>query len=67
MADDLFVHLGCRGGNRALHILDEIDFDLIRENPKPLIGFSDVTVLLNGIYTHTGLPTIHGPVFKTPA
>ncbi|MCB1562791.1 MAG: LD-carboxypeptidase [Alphaproteobacteria bacterium] len=52
------------GGNRALHILDSLDFDLVHENPKPLIGFSDVTALLNGIYAHTGQPAIHGPVFK---
>jgi muramoyltetrapeptide carboxypeptidase len=52
------------GGNRALHILDSLDFDLIRKNPKPLIGFSDITALLNGIYAHTNLPALHAPVFR---
>lgn len=52
------------GGNRALHILDDLDFDLIRANPKPMIGFSDVTALLNGTTVKTGVVNIHGPVFK---
>lgn len=52
------------GGNRALHILSDLDFDLIRANPKPMIGFSDVTALLNGISAKTGITNIHGPVFK---
>ena len=52
------------GGNRALHILDNLDFDLIKANPKSMIGFSDVTALLNGITTRTGIINYHGPVFK---
>lgn len=52
------------GGNRALHFMDSINFNTMKKNPKFLIGFSDVTVLLNGIYAHTGFPGIHGPVFK---
>lgn len=49
------------GGNHAIHLLPYIDYDLIRSNPKPLFGFSDITVLLNAIYTHTNIPTFHGP------
>lgn len=52
------------GGNRALHLLEKINFEAMKRNPKTLIGFSDVTALLNAIYAHTGLPGIHGPVFK---
>lgn len=52
------------GGNRALHILDSIDFDLIRKHPKIYMGFSDCTVLLNAIYARTGLVTFHGPIIK---
>lgn len=51
------------GGNRALHLLDNLDYELIRKNPKILMGFSDVTALLNAIYARTGLTTFHGPVF----
>jgi muramoyltetrapeptide carboxypeptidase len=49
------------GGNRAIHLLPHIDFALIRDNPKPLFGFSDITILLNAIYAKTGIPTFHGP------
>lgn len=52
------------GGNRALYMLDDLDYRLIAKNPKPLIGFSDVTPLLNAIYKHTGQETIHAQVFK---
>ncbi|MEZ5813266.1 MAG: LD-carboxypeptidase [Alphaproteobacteria bacterium] len=52
------------GGNRALYMLDGLDYELIAQNPKPLIGFSDVTALLNAIYAHTGIPGYHAQVFK---
>lgn len=52
------------GGNRALYLLNDIDYALIKKNPKPLIGFSDVTALLNAITAHTGLVNIHAQVFK---
>jgi len=51
-----------RGGNRAGYMLEQLDFDLIKKNPKILLGFSDVTALLNAIYKHTGLTTYHGPM-----
>lgn len=50
------------GGNRMLHWLDNIDFTRIRA-PKAVIGFSDVTALLNALYAHNGLITYHGPTF----
>ncbi|MEM8833465.1 MAG: LD-carboxypeptidase, partial [Pseudomonadota bacterium] len=50
-------------GNGAIHILDKIDYNLIKENPKIFIGFSDVTTLLHAINTKTGLVTFHGPTF----
>ena len=52
------------GGNRCLHLVDTINFERLKNTPKPLIGFSDVTALLNAIYANTKIPTIHGPVFK---
>ncbi len=52
------------GGNRGLYMLDNLDYDLIVKNPKPLIGFSDVTAPLNAIYAHTGLQGFHAQVFK---
>ena len=52
------------GGNRALDLLNHIDFDLIQANPKPLIGFSDITVLLNAIFAKTQQHGIHACNFK---
>lgn len=51
-----------RGGYGAGRLLPELDFDLIRRNPKPLIGYSDVTALHIAIHQRTGLVTFHGPV-----
>lgn len=54
--------LAVRGGWGTSRLLPLLDYDLIRRNPKLLIGYSDLTALLIGIYARTGLVTIHGPV-----
>ncbi len=51
-----------RGGYGCARILPLLHYDLIKNNPKILIGYSDITALLNGIYSKTGLITFHGPV-----
>lgn len=51
-----------RGGYGASRLLPEIDYDMIRQHPKPLIGYSDVTALHLAIHQRTGLVTFHGPV-----
>ncbi len=53
------------GGYGCARILDLVDYDMIRKNPKVIIGFSDDTALINAIYKKTGLITFHGPVSKT--
>lgn len=53
------------GGTLANHLLPWIDWDLIRVNPKPFIGFSDITVLHLAISTVTGLRTYYGPSLLT--
>ncbi len=50
-----------RGGYGSARLLNKIDFDLIRKNPKIIVGFSDLTALLLAIYNKSGLITIHGP------
>jgi muramoyltetrapeptide carboxypeptidase len=50
-----------RGDWGSARILPYLDYDQIRANPKILIGFSDITALLLGIYAQTGLMTFHGP------
>lgn len=52
------------GGNRALHLLDDIDYKMIKKNPKVFMGFSDNTALLNAITAKTGIVTYHGPTLK---
>jgi muramoyltetrapeptide carboxypeptidase len=49
------------GGDHSCHLLPFLDFDLIRENPKILMGYSDVTVLNVAIWAKTGLITFNGP------
>ena len=56
-----------RGGFGCLRILPLVDFDVIRENPKVFIGFSDITALLTSITARSGLVSFHGPVVTTLA
>ena len=49
------------GGDHSCHLLPLLDFDLIRENPKILMGYSDVTVLNVAMWEKTGLVTFNGP------
>jgi muramoyltetrapeptide carboxypeptidase len=51
-----------RGGYGCVRILPMLDYDVIRSNPKVLIGYSDITALLYGIYKKSGLISFHGPV-----
>jgi len=51
-----------RGGWGSSRLLPLIDFGLIRKNPKVVMGYSDITVLLLAIHAQTGLVTFHGPV-----
>lgn len=51
-----------RGGYGTARILPELDYSLIQANPKVLVGYSDITALLFGIYQKTGLVCFHGPV-----
>jgi len=53
-----------RGGYGSPRILDRLDYEMIRKNPKILIGYSDITALLNGIHSKTGLVVFHGPMAK---
>lgn len=50
-----------RGGYGASRILNRIDYNLIRKNPKALIGYSDITALHLALSTQAGLTSYHGP------
>lgn len=58
---DVAAIMPIRGGNGVCRLLPEIDFELIKANPKVIIGYSDLTGLLNPIQQKTGLITFHGP------
>ena len=51
-----------RGGYGTMRILDRIDYGAIRRDPKVILGYSDLTALLNAIMQRTGVVTFHGPV-----
>lgn len=50
------------GGYGSSRILPYLDYQTIRKNPKPYIGFSDITATHNAIHRMTGLVTFHGPM-----
>ncbi len=51
-----------RGGYGITRLLPRINYELIRQHPKPLIGYSDVTALHLAVGQKTGLVSFHGPV-----
>lgn len=53
------------GGYSSNHLLPYLDYDQIKESGKKIVGYSDVTALLNGIYAKTGMITYLGPAFVT--
>lgn len=56
-----------RGGFSSNELLDDLNYDLIRQNPKILCGFSDITALSHAIFTKTGLITYSGPMLRALA
>ena len=57
--------LSLRGGFGCLRLLEHLDLELIRRNPKLLVGFSDITILQNYLYESIGLVSLHGPVLTS--
>ena len=57
--------MAINGGWSANEILPLVDWQIVSSNRKPLIGFSDITVLLNAIYAKTGNVGYLGPNFGT--
>lgn len=50
------------GGESAAAVLDYLDYDLIRNNPKPFIGFSDISSIHFAMFAQTGLIGLQGPL-----
>lgn len=51
-----------RGGYASAQLLDSIDYDLIRRNPKVFLGYSDITAMHLAIQKRARLVTFHGPI-----
>jgi len=51
-----------RGGYGTMHLLPHVDYDALKRDPKVVMGYSDLTALLNTLTSRTGVVTFHGPV-----
>src|SRR5437764_6245888 len=61
-SNDIDAFFFARGGYGAMRILDRIDYDAITANPRPIIGFSDITALHQAVATKCGAGSFHGPM-----
>ncbi len=50
-----------RGGKGAYRIVDDLDFGALVRDPKPVVGFSDITHLHLAVWRHCRLAGLHGP------
>lgn len=65
LADDSIDAIWCvRGGYGAMRLLEDVDYASLRKNPRPLIGFSDITALHAAIYRECGIVSFHGPTAR---
>jgi muramoyltetrapeptide carboxypeptidase len=60
--NDVDAVFAIRGGYGSMHLLDRIDYDLIRRNPKIFLGYSDITAMHLAISKQAKLVTFHGPI-----
>ncbi|MDJ0835992.1 MAG: LD-carboxypeptidase [Acidobacteriota bacterium] len=60
--DSVDAVFALRGGYGAPRILPMLNYKVIRKNPKPFLGYSDITALHQAIHKETGLVTFHGPI-----
>ena len=51
-----------RGGYGSSHVMDYLDYDVIRANPKIFVGYSDITNLLSAFQMYCGMVVFHGPM-----
>ena len=54
--------LNARGGYGSIRLINRIDYDIIKSNPKPFCGFSDITALLLMFYKKCSVITYHSPM-----
>jgi muramoyltetrapeptide carboxypeptidase len=61
-SDDVDAFFFARGGYGAMRILDRVDYGAITANPRPIIGFSDITALHQAVAARCGVASFHGPM-----
>ena len=67
-SDDKVKMIWCaKGGENSNSTFEYLDYELIKQNPKIICGYSDITSLTNMITQRTGLVTFNGTNFKTIA
>ena len=64
--DDIRGVIALRGGWGAARALPYVDFDAIARRPKVVLGYSDITSLLNALYARSNLVGFHGPNGVSP-
>lgn len=65
LRDDSIDAIWCvRGGYGAMRLLRDIDFSALTANPRPLVGFSDITALHASIHKECGIVSFHGPTAR---
>lgn len=56
--------IAARGGKGTYRIVDDLDTDALRRDPKPVVGFSDITHLHLALWSRCRLASLHGPFAK---
>ena len=55
--DEIKAVFDISGGDLCNEILEYLDYDIIKNNPKPFFGYSDLSVVLNALYSKTEMKT----------
>jgi muramoyltetrapeptide carboxypeptidase len=63
-SDEFDAFFCARGGYGAMRILDRIDYDAVSANPRPIVGFSDITALHQAVAIRCGVGSFHGPMLN---
>ncbi len=61
-APEIRAIVAIRGGYGTMRILERLDYDAVRRDPKVIMGFSDLTALLNAVAMRSRVLTFHGPL-----
>jgi muramoyltetrapeptide carboxypeptidase len=62
LRDDVDAVWCVRGMSGAVRVIRLLDYDVIKEHPKVIIGFSDITAIQTAVYAKTGLPSLQAPM-----